>query len=394
MEQPESIEISQLLEEIEAAVDDRRRTAAYPPELESELAEHFERVLGFRVSGAASWRPRPIDQVLSELGPASWFARSRINVDSRVPGGKAAHKAIGGITARQVQGALHLVEEYAHAMHGVAEELATNDISVANALDAVLARVDAVDQRVGELSRQLNVTIRRLGDDPARNDPDWFDSVALETFRGPRNALMHKYESIADRFVGQSPVLDFGCGRGDFMHLLTARDITTIGVELDVAVAKQAQDEGLPVEVADGFDVLARTADGALGGLVSLQVIEHLTRGTLLHLIDEARRVLRPGGLLAFETPNPRSLFVHASSFWLDATHVRLVDPEYLELVLKMAGFNDVEIEYRSPLPEPMQIETARTKSGEALDELQSRNARRLNQLVFAECDYAIVAVR
>ncbi len=165
------------------------------------------------------------------------------------------------------------------------------------------------------------------------------------------------------------------------------------GVELDPLVAEPAQREGLPVICANGFDTLHDLPADGLGGLVSLQVIEHLEREMLLHFIDEARRVLRPGGLLVMETPNPRSLFVHASSFWLDATHVRLVDPEYLAVVVEMAGFHDVEIEYRSPLPGPMLIEG--DEAGEEMpDDVLARNARRLNQLVFAACDYAVYAVR
>jgi SAM-dependent methyltransferase len=393
VEQPESIEISQLLEEIQSAVDERRRMAAYPPELEAELAEHFERVQEFRVRGDMPWQPRSPEALSEPLGPVGWFARSRINIESKVPGGKLAHRAVGGVTARQVQGALHMVQEYTETLHGVVGELAANDVAAFKVIDSVQARIDALDERLQDLQRRYDSYVRALGHDPSNSDPPWFDSIALERFRGERDVLMHRYEGLADRFVGKGPVLDFGCGRGDFLHLLAAREVAATGAELDPQIAAVAKDEGLPVVCANGFDILADIPAGGLGGLVSLQVIEHMERGVLLHFIDEARRVLRPGGLVVFETPNPRSLFVHASSFWLDATHVRLVDPEYLAVVMDMAGFHDVEIEYRSPLPPPMLIEG--DEAGDALPEtVVARNARRLNQLVFAACDYAVIAVR
>ncbi|MGQ0823990.1 MAG: class I SAM-dependent methyltransferase [Actinomycetota bacterium] len=387
MDQPQSIEISQLLEQIEAAVAARRQTAAYPPDLERDLAEHFERVQEFRVT-ADTPRPRLADQVISPLVSTGWFPRSRITIESKVPGGQIAHRAIGGITARQVQGALHLVEEYADAVKGVVHELASTDLSLSRTIENLHARVDALQSRLEKLTRRVETRLRFLGRDSFGEDPSWFDPIALEKFRGARDDIMYKYEALADRLIGKDPVLDFGCGRGDFLHLLAAREVVAAGVELDPNIAVVAQKEGLPVVCGDGFDTLAAIPAGELGGFVSLQVIEHMEREVLLHLIDEVRRVLRPGGLLVLETPNPRSLFVHASSFWLDATHVRLVDPEYLAMVCDMAGFGEVEIEYRSHLPEPTLLET------DPDDNLATRNVLRLNEVVFAACDYAVIAVR
>ena len=385
MEKVESIEIAQVLEEIKAAVAERRKMAAYPPELESELAEHFERVQKFRVTHDTP-RPRLPEEISAPLVSVGWFARSRIPVESSFPGGKAFQRAVGGATARWVQGALHMVEEYTDVMYGVVNELASNDVSASNAIDALQVRVDAMHERLEQVARQLGLHSRSLSAVPP--EPEWFDPIALERFRGNRDDLMWRYEGLADRFIGKAPVLDFGCGRGDFLHLLTARDIICSGVELDARIAQSGRDEGLAIAIGDGFDALANFGEGELGGLVSLQVIEHLEREVLLHFIDEARRVLRPGGVLVFETPNPRSLFVHASSFWLDATHVRLVDPEYLALVLEMAGFHDIEIEYRSELPEPTRLERHPT------DNLITRNVLRLNELVYAACDYAVIAKR
>ncbi|MFN2385760.1 MAG: methyltransferase, partial [Thermoanaerobaculia bacterium] len=95
--------------------------------------------------------------------------------------------------------------------------------------------------------------------------------------------------------------------------------------------------------------------------------------------LREARRVLVPGGLLILETINTDSLSA-LRAFFLDPTHVRPVPPEALEFLAGAAGFTDARIEYRSPLPEPERLEEA------------TANDAKLNRLLFAPQDYALIA--
>ena len=73
---------------------------------------------------------------------------------------------------------------------------------------------------------------------------------------------------------------------------------------------------------------------------------------TLLDLVDETLRVLRPGGLLLLETPNPTNLDVGASTFYIDPTHRKPVHPLWIEFLLTSRGFVDVELRYLNPTRE------------------------------------------
>jgi O-antigen chain-terminating methyltransferase len=61
-------------------------------------------------------------------------------------------------------------------------------------------------------------------------------------------------------------------------------------------------------------------------------------------LFDEVLRVLKPGGVAIFETPNPENLVVGACTFWYDPTHQQPLPPEPMRFILDNRGFARIEI--------------------------------------------------
>src|SRR5207302_7200793 len=127
--------------------------------------------------------------------------------------------------------------------------------------------------------------------------------------------------------------------------------VEATGVELDDDLVRQAQARGLVVERGDGLARLATTADASLGGIVLIQVIEHLSAQDAAQLVLLAMDKLRPGGRMIVETVNPMSLYVFAHSFYTDPTHDHLVHPVYLQFLFEEAGFSKVDLVWRSPAP-------------------------------------------
>jgi O-antigen chain-terminating methyltransferase len=78
--------------------------------------------------------------------------------------------------------------------------------------------------------------------------------------------------------------------------------------------------------------------------VTGFHIIEHLRFDLLIRLLDECRRVLRPGGCILFETPNPENLVVAAYTFYFDPTHRHPLPPQLTEFVVRERGFTDVEI--------------------------------------------------
>jgi SAM-dependent methyltransferase len=112
------------------------------------------------------------------------------------------------------------------------------------------------------------------------------------------------------------------------------------------------------------------------------QVVEHLPPGALARLLELAAAALRPGGLLVAETINPLSPLA-LRNYFADLTHAQPLVPETLELLVRQSGFADVEIRY---LNEPER------RLEEPADPALAANARRLNEILFAPLDYAVLA--
>lgn len=201
-----------------------------------------------------------------------------------------------------------------------------------------------------------------------------------ERFRGSPAAITEAQRFYL-RFLKDlpGPVLDAGCGRGEFLRLLRSAGIPARGVESNPVSAAACRGAGLPVEQGDAIDELAAGRPGELGAVVAFQVVEHWPPEEIFRFLQEARRALAPGGMLIAETINADSISA-LRAFYLDPTHVRPVPAEALRFLAEAAGFGDVRIEYRSPLPDSDRLAEA------------SDNEKKLNALLFGPQDYALIA--
>ncbi len=101
-------------------------------------------------------------------------------------------------------------------------------------------------------------------------------------------------------FAGQSDVLDVGCGRGEFLELLREKGIRARGLDLNPEMVEVCRARGLDVTNADARGYLRSVPDDSLGGLIAVQVIEHLEPPYLAETLiaglrqAAARRTHRP----------------------------------------------------------------------------------------------------
>lgn len=222
--------------------------------------------------------------------------------------------------------------------------------------------------------------------------PARMDALFLEmsyAFRGSRDEIKRRVACHLPGMLaavgqgGQLPILDIGCGRGEWLEVLRDAKVPARGVDTSHACVTLCIDHGLSVTRADGLAALGETPDGALSGVSALHVVEHLPFDAVVRLIDEAHRCIARGGVLLLETPNPESLMVGGRTFFFDPTHRMPIPPDVLALVVRERGFTEVRVERLHPYPREYQLPG---EAGEA--------ETVLNQLLFGPQDYCIVARR
>jgi SAM-dependent methyltransferase len=221
----------------------------------------------------------------------------------------------------------------------------------------------------------------------------------LEAFRGPEAEIRHRLDHYLEALKANPPVLDLGSGRGELLLMLREAGVAASGVEGDAAVAQASRRRGLEVVEADVLEGLRAVEDGSRGAVTAIHLFEHLEPPALLAVLSEVRRVLRPGGLLIVESPNPHSLRVGAALYWADPTHRRPLLPETLELYAKTAGLEVDRCEFLHPFPDDQLFAGAAEARSSATDRPLSdvearieRLSRRLDELINGPRDFVLWA--
>ena len=150
---------------------------------------------------------------------------------------------------------------------------------------------------------------------PLRNDQAMYRSYAAEWWTGRHRWLrtMHNlvpprlkyFDSVVPDWRGMS-VLDLGCGGGFMAEALARRGAQVIGVDPSApaieAAREHAKAEGLAIDYQVGTGEAIPVLDESFDCVVVVDVFEHVADVSIV--LDEIRRVLKPGGLLLFDTLN------------------------------------------------------------------------------------------
>lgn len=322
--------------------------------------------------GAMRSRLEDIDGLLGKLDASEDVERLKNNLESLQAKMELVHSEFRLVHEQAV-----LKFKHAEAKYGAAVELlnqrnsallqtqqrvehiarALADMSMRQPLDAISKESKSQgpylietemdkEQQLTALDRSMNVEHVSKAVDL---DPFY---VAFEDhFRGGRELVRQRAEpylaQVREAGAGtrEAPVLDVGCGRGEWLELLREHGLHARGIDLNRIFIEICRGHGLDVTEGDAINVLSSMPDNSVGAITSMHLVEHLPFEQLIIMLDEAYRVLFPGGLLLLETPNPENLSVGAHTFYLDPTHRNPIPPAALQWMVQARGFQNAVVE-------------------------------------------------
>ncbi len=203
-----------------------------------------------------------------------------------------------------------------------------------------------------------------------------------DEFRGPRDEVRQRLQ-VYIPFLKEagitSGVLDVGCGRGEWLELLSSEGIEAEGVDRNRIFIEDCRANGLNVVEQDALLYLRSLPDESLNAVTTFHLVEHLRFETLIKFIDEIVRTLKPGGMFIVETPNPENFMVGSCNFYADPTHRNPIPSQTLQFLLEARGLGSINV---------LKLRPREAANIEGDSEL----VKRFNEYFYSAPDYGIVA--
>jgi O-antigen chain-terminating methyltransferase len=204
----------------------------------------------------------------------------------------------------------------------------------------------------------------------------WFRGTEEEITKRQSVYLPYFLDSPLDS--KKYPVIDIGCGNGEFVGVLEENGIKAIGLDLNKAMVDNVNKKGLTGIQGDALSYLSGLKPNSVKAITGFHIVEHIPFLDLVKIFTECYRVLAPGGFVLFETPNPENVIVGTCNFYNDPSHLHPLPPSFLEFTIKTRGFPKTEIKRLHPLKKTIKSD----------DPLVQEMADRF----FGPQDYAVIA--
>lgn len=153
----------------------------------------------------------------------------------------------------------------------------------------------------------------------------------------------HRELRLLERLISGRELIDVGCSYGFFVDVARQRGWNAKGVEVSQMAAEFAR-QTYGLEIFHGYLEQAAFPAESFDVVTIRHVLEHVPEP--LAMLAEARRILKPGGLLLVAVPNVNCLGFKVAGvdwWWIDPpTHLYYFTPQTLQRALESAGFRIV----------------------------------------------------
>lgn len=279
----------------------------------------------------------------------------------------------------------------AETRHLMEDHVASLERQLAECREAIAGQQKRVDALLADLRAVLDHTKAngKIGvgiKEERRYDFDAFYIAFQDRFRGSREEIKKRlkaYQPIIERIKALSDntaFLDIGCGRGEWLELLREHGCNGKGIDTNRVALESCRELGFDVLEADALEFLRGEKTASYGAVTGFHLVEHMPFDVLMRMLPEVFRVLQPGGVVIFETPDPENVIVGTCNFHYDPTHRAPLPDKTLQFMLEFVGFQEVEKLKLNPIADTQPYGAV------MLDEIQRR--------FFMSQDYALIGYK
>ena len=266
---------------------------------------------------------------------------------------------------------------------------------IAKKLDDLQVQLASLESRIRNSDTE-GPSASAAGAPVAQRERDFRYHAFEQVFREPSERLKESLRRYLPTFLNApEPVLDLGCGRGEFLQLMKESQKNAYGIDLSQYEVERLRAAGLEAAVADVFEHVQKLEESSTGGVFCAQVVEHLPPETVYSLLSYLHSAMKAGAPLVIETVNPLSVFGFHHLFFKDPTHIFPVHPDTLLFMLRYAGFKDVEAHLITPVAEQQKLPEPKKEDFEpaAYEYLKSMTGR-LNNLLYDSLEYYVIGYK
>lgn len=142
-----------------------------------------------------------------------------------------------------------------------------------------------------------------------------------------------KQLKYAAMFKSGGNILELGSGGGDFLKICRDLGIKATGVDRNPKCPPEFK-----VIRKDIVKYLAVEGAAKYDGVYARHILEHFDRASLVILLKNIKKILKPGGKFVAIVPNIKNIGVATTEFWKDETHVRPYTASEIQVLLKETG--------------------------------------------------------
>ncbi len=257
-----------------------------------------------------------------------------------------------------LNGQIDLLQQQVGALTASVEALQAANDALQETTAETEAGIKRIDSQFSTLPESLSPTLfssekmvivdnhgrQTVGFTLSQNSPHSAYAHFEQSFRGTHDRVVELLTSYVSIFANSSRVIDVGCGRGEFLALLSDSGVPGVGVDIDEGMIGIARARDLEVHCQDGTDFLV-SHSLEFDALFSSQVVEHLAFEDLVAFLTCAKQHLMPNSTVVLETTNPYSAG-GLQAYRCDPTHKTLLFPEVLTVLVRACGFTSASVAF------------------------------------------------